>query len=235
MFCLLFCCLEALLLAAQGAEVALAVTRDGACASSELGPLGLIRVDVLAAALCVELAASLPDAVDAEACRERGLDVRELALDEALRADHYCGLLGVTALAQHLLQQHALAVADDGGGLNDLGLGSRARHRRGSLARLGALEQVVHAALVGVHARQLGLLLIQPDVPPQALAVIGGQLWKEQYRRRVNRCPRAAAAAPVAVAVQRIGGVAVPRAHALLAAAQEPLTIHRVIDAKRHF
>ena len=234
-FCLLFFVFLEARLAAEGSEVTLAVARDGARCCCELDPLGLVRVDVLAAALRVELAASLPNAVDAETGCERGLRVGKLTLYLPLHADNNSGLLGVAALAQHLLLQNALAVADDALGLNDLGLGSSARHSRGCLASLRTLEQGAQPALVSVECGQFGVLLIQPDITPQALSVIDRQVWREQNRHLINRRPRATAAAPVAVAVQRIGGVAVPWAHALLAAAQKPLTIHRVIDAKRHF
>ena len=147
-------------LAAEGSEVTLAVARDGARCCCELDPLGLVRVDVLAAALRVELAASLPNAVDAETGCERGLRVGKLTLYLPLHADNNSGLLGVAALAQHLLLQNALAVADDTLGLNDLGLGSSARHSRGCLASLRTLEQGAQPALVSVECGQFGVLLI---------------------------------------------------------------------------
>lgn len=231
-----FFCFFFLPAALQRGEVAHAIAGDGLRGRHELRPLGLARVDVLAAALLMQLAAGLPDAVDAEAGGERCLDCRELALHEALRADHDCRLARIAAGAQHLLLKVAAAVADDALGLNDLGLGCRAREGGGCLAGLGALEQVAQPALVVRQRCQLGLLFVAPDVAPQALPVIGGQAGEEQRGRRVHRGPGAAVTAPVAVAVQRVGGVAAARADALVSRrAQKPGAVKRVLNAKCHF
>ena len=184
----------------------------------------------------MQLAASLPDAVDAKAGCERGLNVLKLALHEALRADDDGGLVRVAAGAQHLLLEVAAAVADDALGLNDLGLSGRAGQGGSGLAGPRALKQVAQPALVGVQRRQLGLLFVGPDVPPEALPVVDGQAREEQRGRRVHRGPGAAVAAPVAVAVQRVGGVAAARADALvIGRAQKPGAVERVLKAKCHF
>ena len=212
--------LEAARAALERCEVPEAVTRDRLRCLGELRPLWLVRVDELAASLQVQLASGRPaDALLVGAARLG-------AAQDAL-------VLEVAARAHHLLLQLAAAVADDALRLGDLAECGGARQLLVRLARLGGLQQHAHALGMGVEAGELGVLFVLPDIAPKPLPVIGREVREEHGRGRADRLPRAAVAAPAAVIVDGVGGVAAARADPLGLARQEPGAVHRVLVVAR--
>ena len=173
----------------------------------------------LAAAVAVQLAASLPSAA--------------LLVDAGLGE-------GVAALAH--LEGHAqlaVAAADHALGLINLLQRGAAGHLVRQCSSLGGNCSLVGAALIGRQAGNSCILLVLPDVAPQALSVIGRAenllprrsvqprlVARQQVARGLlYQLPAAAFAAPVAL-LQGVAWVALCGARALVLLRNPPRLVH---------